>query len=362
MPSGTIRRMASGLKQNLSGVALAAAGLLGLGVGTGLAISTQFVDGAPPGIEGDFPIVVDVAVSQFDEAIDFPLIVTATQREPLHFNVTGRVTAVQCQPGQPLASGDIVGAVDGRRIRSLATTTPLWRDLSAGDAGEDVGALQQELSRLGYTASSSGRLDAPTVAAVRTWLGQDAPPASNRVVLPLAAVVWSPLPVVIPAACDAVLGGAVSIGEPMLTPAPAVTHIAVPATASPLPGVEHRLTLGSVSVPLPPDGVVVDAQDLATLSRTPQFASWLSEPPGDRRLVGKVSLNTPITVGSVPPAAVIAVASASPCLIDPSGAVTPVLVVSSRLGQTLVTAAKSRGSLPSQTVVDPTGRRTCTSD
>lgn len=362
MPRRKARPAASGLRQNLSGVALAVAGLLGLGVGVGLLISTQFLDGAPPDIAADTPIVVDVPVSQFDETIDVPLTVTATPHEPLRFNVAGLVTALECQPGRPLASGDVVAAVDGRRIRVLATATPLWRDLAAGDTGEDVGALQQELIRLGYTASTSGRMDASTVAAVRAWLDRDAPPTSSRVVLSLAAVVWSPLPVVTPVTCDVALGGAATAGGPVLTPAPDVTRIAVPATVSALPGVTHRLSLGSVTVPLPSGGVVVDPQDLATLSATPEFATWLTEPPDVRRLVGRVSLDVPITVGSVPPAAVIAVDSASPCLIDPTGEVTPVLVVSSRLGKTLVTAAEPQGSLPAQALVDPTGRRTCTSD
>src|SRR5689334_21085386 len=67
----------------------------------------------------------------------------------------GRVTATACEPNVPVLSGASTVTVDGSVILNLATSTPLWRDLSLGDRGVDVDALNAELNRLGYDLSRS---------------------------------------------------------------------------------------------------------------------------------------------------------------------------------------------------------------
>ena len=154
----------------------------------------------------------------------------------------------------------------------------------------------------------------------------------------------------------------VTIGDAVLTPSPVVTQVAVPPTVSALSGREHLLAVGSVAVPLSPSGAVTDPGELAAIAATPEFAAWLPDRSEGRPLLGTVSLDVPIEVGTVPPAAVVGVDTARPCLIGPDGRATTVLIVSSRLGQTIVAAATPDSTLPPRALVDSTGNLTCPLD
>ena len=62
----------------------------------------------------------------------------------------GTVTADWSADG--LASGKGAYKVNDRVVVALNTATPLYRDLKTGDKGDDVLALNNELSRLGYNS------------------------------------------------------------------------------------------------------------------------------------------------------------------------------------------------------------------
>ena len=65
-------------------------------------------------------------------------------------NANGTVTADWSADG--LASGKGAYKVNDRVVVALNTATPLYRDLKTGDKGDDVLALNNELSRLGYNS------------------------------------------------------------------------------------------------------------------------------------------------------------------------------------------------------------------
>jgi hypothetical protein len=328
--------------------------------------ASLLIDDTPPGVTQPADLVVAVSMAEFDDSHEALLTVSLTERDPLRINVGGVTTATACRPGKALPSGAVVGAIDGRPVRLLSTSVPLWRDLRRGDAGGDVAALQRELRRLGYRPTTSGRVDGSTVAAVREWLAKGNARLWTRysgggTVLPLSAIVWSAQPAVTPSKCELRLGSAVSEGDQVLTPTPDVSRIAVANRTSTLPGRSRVLTVGSVKVAVGEDGTVTDSKALAALTSTAEFAAWLAEEGKNRRLAGTLSLEAPVRVGLVPPAAVLGVTTPEPCLIVPDGGVTPVRVVSSRLGQTLVVPTDPGAALPSRVVVDRTGSRTCAS-
>jgi hypothetical protein len=350
------------------GIGLVGSCLLAVGALGGAVAASLISDDAPPGVTGSGDLVVAVSRAEIDDAHPALLTVSLTERDPLRVNAAGTTTATACRPGKALRSGTALGAIDGRPIRLLSTAVPLWRDLRRDDDGDDVSALQRELGRLGRPVKVSGRVDGATRAAVRQWLTNGNAALWSRyaggdggMVLPLSAVVWSAQRTVTPTTCELRLGAVVSKGDPVLTPAPDVSRIALANPVPPLPGRSRVLAVGAVKVNVDKNGAVTDRADVAALTGTPEFVAWLSAEGKDRRLEGTLSLDASVVVGVVPPAAVVGAATGEPCVLSPEGGVTAVRVVSSRLGQSLVVPTSTGEGLPARVIVDRTGSRTCAS-
>lgn len=348
-----------------AGFWLVACCLLAVGVLGGALLGSHLVTGAPQDLTAGGGQSVSVTSDKFDDAHLVQLTASVTRSDPLLGNVSGTVTGSACRVGALVASGDVLGSVNGQVVRLFATSVPLWRDLRLGDRGSDVAAVQAELARLGVRLPQSGRVDSATATAVRAWLakgGQSSTAATGgdkQLVLPLASLVWSSSTPVSVGACGLRPGTPFAAGSALLTPAPVLTGVALAAPITALPDQKRTLTVGSVHVDLGPGGTITDPKALEALAATPEVVAWVNSTQEDKHLEGTLALAEPVLAASVPPAAVIAVDSASPCLIDPAGPVTPVQVLSSQLGKTLVAPAKTGASLPARAVLDTTGSRTC---
>jgi multidrug efflux pump subunit AcrA (membrane-fusion protein) len=89
----------------------------------------------------------------------------------------------------PPVKGAVVGEnaqvleVNGRPVRGLVGSVPMYRDIEPGDEGEDVRQLEEALRRLGYrTGKVDGRYDVATQGAVEAWYrdaGYDAAGATD---------------------------------------------------------------------------------------------------------------------------------------------------------------------------------------
>ena len=119
--------------------------------------------------------------------LDLTLGDESTLRAP----VTGLITGSGCTAGDKIVSGTSTFRVDKLPLVNLHTAVPLWRDLSFGDEGDDVAALQRELSRLGYLVAETERFN------WETWVAWDAVAESvggdtGYGSLELAQVLWIP--------------------------------------------------------------------------------------------------------------------------------------------------------------------------
>jgi multidrug efflux pump subunit AcrA (membrane-fusion protein) len=83
----------------------------------------------------------------------------------------GVVTGLHVQAGQKLASLAPVVDLDGTTIWGLGTSTPFYRNLTEGDEGADVEALEHVLAGAGYDPGDAddGVFDADTAAAIDDW-------------------------------------------------------------------------------------------------------------------------------------------------------------------------------------------------
>ena len=82
----------------------------------------------------------------------------------------GVVTSVEIAPGQQVADGDVLFAVDLRPVVVAAGATPAFRGMGPLDEGEDVRQLQELLSILGFfDGQPDGAFGSGTTAAVKAW-------------------------------------------------------------------------------------------------------------------------------------------------------------------------------------------------
>ena len=332
------------------GLALVAAGGL-----AGWAIFSE----TPPSPLAPAPTGGTVAVGQegFDDARTVNLSVTAGPEAHLQAARGGRLTSWACTVGGTADSGGSSLSLDGVPLVNLATVTPLWRDLTAGNSGPDVTGLGAELGRLGrLEGEPPTQVNAALIAAFRDAAhavgvaNADLPGGT----IPASLVAWLPAPSVTWASCDAALGDTVAPGQTLAS----FSRPVAGAFLNPLPADvaagERTLTVEGHDLPVAADGTITDPAALADM------ASWLSvrqalAPGGSGGLTGRYKLTQPITVGVVPAVAVVAAPDGSACLIG-DGQPVAATVVGSQLGQVFVQFA---GATPARVDVAPPRDLTC---
>ncbi|MDO5750808.1 MAG: hypothetical protein Q4P78_06340 [Rothia sp. (in: high G+C Gram-positive bacteria)] len=100
-----------------------------------------------------------LAVAGTTKAGETAPIITRTQGEALLVH--------QAQaPGNILTPGDFLGFVGADPVFVLNGPLPLYRDMAAGDNGDDVLAFQKSLNNAGYSVPESGTVDDATLNAL----------------------------------------------------------------------------------------------------------------------------------------------------------------------------------------------------
>ncbi|HET9517045.1 MAG TPA: peptidoglycan-binding domain-containing protein [Actinoplanes sp.] len=253
---------------------------------------------------------------------------------PLVVGFAGRVTASACRPGTPLRSGRPVARINATPLIALATTTPLYRDLSRGDRGRDVRALQHELVRLGRSTATDGRYGWSTEQAVRK-LQKASGVADPDGKIAHGKILWLPAASVTPQSCELVRGASVSAGSTVAKVAPQLTGVSVTSMPANLTAGARRIRLLGVTGALRDDGTAGDPAFLRKVAATREYR--LIQASGkEPDLTATISLHKPVETVKIPPGALFAVDGDTGCV--QSGATAyRVTIVGSRLGATLVT-------------------------
>jgi hypothetical protein len=160
--------------------------------------------------------------------------------------------------GQTVGNGTVIAQVAGRPVFVFVGTTPMYRTLTAGEAGADIAQLQSDLSGIGFgitdTSGSYGDSTGAALAELYEREGYSPPPqapaprghAKGPIVEPQSEIVFVP---VLPATVAATKE---PIGKAVGSPAVTLTYgpIVVNATLTPAqgytaePGDRATVTLG----------------------------------------------------------------------------------------------------------------------
>lgn len=305
----------------LPGLALVAAGVL----------ATALILPRPPESlsPGAAPASVPLMTSPFtdDRAVD--AVVTFAPERTLRSPGSGRVTASSCTIGQPISSGGSLVAIDGTPVLNLATSVPLWRDITVGTTGPDVAALQTELQRLGHGVDADGEAGPATLAAVKALLsavGATAEPAGLR----LSQVLWLPAASVVPSGCAIATGDALAPGDAIAKLPAGLDAISLKTLPADLIPGDRILRLGPVRLAM--DGATVAATEL----QRPDVLAAVARPETGSSATQQATLSLvkPIEVAVVPPGSVLTHGDLT--CVRSGGRPTAVRVVGSQLGETFV--------------------------
>lgn len=282
-----------------------------------------------------------VSYREFFDQRTVSLQIESAEDSRLESPVAGRVTATVCSPGAVIESGSVIAAIDGRPLVALATTPPLWRDLRAGDHGDDVRALQKELARLGYPTTADGKVGERTLDAVAALFEHAGDAAYERGTVEVARIVWLPAESVTVGECEASIGETVEARGVLASVAGAITRVSADEpNVGVVPG-QRTLTVDSITIPVDESWSVSDPGALGSLAVAPsvvrQSKTASSEPDaeGGGILRGTLALTDPVDVGIVPPAAVYSIRGTGGCVAAGQKALR-VTIVGSQLGQTYV--------------------------
>ena len=306
---------------------------------------------------------IGVSAQPFDDARQVELKVSHGKQQALRLSASGVVTERHCQARRDWHTGQVVLNVNDVPVIAVATSRPPWRDLTFGDKGPDVRAIQRTLRALGWSSPLTGVVDAQTSRVIaaflrsRGWSGENSTLTSGDMVLPLAMLVWLPRSPVAVATCQVVRGDLVQSGTVLAKLRLRSTSAAPKTLPEDLVAGQRELTVDDVSVPVNKQGQVQNTKDLERLLGTPSGKLW-AQSNGKFAFRATLSLVKKLEVSSVPPAAVIDAQKAQPCLIAEDGAPITVKIITSQLGTTLVMPSKG-AVVPARVMLDQNGNVTC---
>ena len=317
-----LARVGLAVVAGLSAVALGAAGAVLL-----------LIQAVPASVaEGSEVTSLSVVQQQFRDERSVEVSVSIGEPLELSSPGSGRITSFFCEAGGGLVSGSVPLSIDGLPVLALTTGVPLWRDLTVGDAGPDVAALESELARLGRGAEVDGFFGWDDSEVFSGWFEELGDNSVSG--LPVARVLWIPAPSVTVSECESAVGAWVLTGEPLATLPGSAPRASITSYPTDLLEGDRVFERDGFSMPVNDDGTITDTAALGTLAAL--AATGDADNEGSGGFAGTLALTSPSSVSVIPPGSVYDVEGGLGCVVA-HGSPVPVRVVGSQLGQTFVT-------------------------
>lgn len=250
-------------------------------------------------------------------------------------NMAGTLTALSAS--STLTSGQTAFSVNDRPVLALALETPPYRDLKPGDVGNDVKALNAELSRLGYASSySPTSYTSATAAGWRQLLKDNG--ITPKGDFTLESIVWLPAQAVNISSWVQQTGMTVQAGAPIAEVPGTITKLTI-KNGKPL-NREQIITIFGESTRLPAGSTeITDGVFCSKVASKPEFAGYREEEL-KAGLDGTLAFAQPVKALRIPAAAIVGIKENKGCIAS-EGKVSKVSIVGSELGVSLVQLEES---------------------
>ncbi|MBW3095266.1 hypothetical protein KIH75_07955 [Bifidobacterium sp. 64T4] len=324
--------------------------------GAGLAIGLTH-SGTPTSLEpssstGNLPLRTE----HFDDERTITLQVSSLQAQSIPFGRTGQITQVSCPADGVIASGSREYDMDGTPLVTLYTETPLYRDLSFGDTGSDVKALQHELARLGYGATQTGVFDWNTWDSWRRLYAEYGGSIQDKT-FDKTLVIWIPGENLASTGCAAKLGATISddSSAAAFTTAEGIQSIKAATLPTDRLTGERVITINGRDYPIGDDGTVTDQDAIKAMASWEGYTG--NRKDGEQTTDVSVSyrLKQAVDVYSVPAESLVGLTQSDGCVVSGNGTIRRIHIVGSSLGRTLITL---NGKAPASIQANPE-RKSC---
>lgn len=373
---------------------LLAALLVSVGLAGGFLLTRSRI---PQSLESSTPSgSLKVESAKFDDSRSVQLTVALESSSTVISPANGTVTASDCAKGAVIASGSTPFAVDATPLPALHTATPPYRRLKSGTQGPDARAINDALRALGHTAPDSDWFTWDSIAA---WNAFADATGARRVTeegewsIDPSYFIWLPAGSVTVDECRVAVGRQVTQGMDLFATAAMPVKATLPAAGQAAQGFsssssqqgqqgtvagDRILSVNNQDFPVSADATeLTDPALMAAVMASAEYrmaqlgggqgsalggggATGTGSGSGEGGTV-QVSyqwrLATPIESITVPPASLYDLTSGGLACVAVEGTPTPVRVIASQLGKTMVTPD---GTDPFTTVeVSPTGAAPC---
>lgn len=307
--------------------------------GAGL-MSVMMSSGVPDVLQsGSRVSLFPVSERMLDDSRTVALTVEMGDPLVLRSGTEGTVTGVSAKPGSIMASGDTVFEVEGRPVVALAMASPLWRELSQGDKGEDVAAMQRALADLGYEIAVDGEIGNHTLRAVADLQGIKSETDLREFgFISPGMFFWLPAKSVTVRKVRLSVGQKIAAADEAVELDSDIRSISVAQMPSDLIDAEHVVVFDGQEFAVDTSGKLADpsAENLALIRQTPVFKEW-EKTTGENKgqLSVPLKLKNEIRALSVSPSVVYGLEGNMGCVSDGQRSY-KVKVVGSELGQTYV--------------------------
>ena len=295
------------------------------------ACSLLLPDRAPALLSDATPIrQAPISIQSYSGRHQVTLMAAMTAKTTLTGNASGIVTADYS--GTDLKSGRPALRVNDRAVIALHTVIPLYRDLSIGDNGDDVLALNTELNRLGYRSTpGSSNYSAQTKLGWRQVMIEAGNPSDGS--LHLADILWIPTQTASVSSWNGVIGSTLSPSSSWGEVPGTLTRLTV-KNATPA-DTDQTLSLFGLTTTLKAGSTSVDDPSWCTqIAQTDGFQA-AAQSDMSTGLTASLTLPKPIDTWRVPAAAVLTKRDGHTCIVSEKKTI-PVAIIASELGASLV--------------------------
>ena len=347
---------------------LLAAMLLSVGLGAGFLLTRSRI---PQSLESSEPAgSMKVAASRFDDARSVQLTVALGTSSTVMSPVTGTVTASRCAANAVVASGGTPISVDAVPVLALHTVTPPYRTLTSGTKGPDARSLNDALRSLGYAAPDSDWFTWSSITAYNKLadsVGARRITKEGGWAIDPSFFIWLPSASATVAECRVSVGRQITQGAELLVTSAAPMKATLPAGAASgdLVAGDRVLAIGSTAVPIPVGTTeLTDPGVLSAITGSTEYRLASLSGGSGQMGAGMVSgggtgaggsgsgasgggeggsvqvsytwrLAQPIEAVTVPPSSLYRASGGKAC-VTVSGKPTPVTIIASQLGKTMV--------------------------
>jgi peptidoglycan hydrolase-like protein with peptidoglycan-binding domain len=318
------------------------AALVSVPLGVALAVLVA-VDASPTPDDPIFPRLIErreAAVTSEELFDESSIVVTpmGLTTESLRVPFSGTVTSLdKCKSGLPINAGDVVLSVDGQPRIALATKAPMYRVLRAGDSGADVSQLQRALADLGEPVGETGRMDTPTISAVRALRFRAGDSGATGSIGP-SSFVWLPENPFTPTSCDLTLGALVAENSSIATRTSLAQGLraSLPDTRMSIDRSQYVVEIAGVLLSLDEEGFVSDIPDVI------EQMAIVSAQSNAGPINATARLKQPLQVFGVPTSALTPLDETRACVQLDEGQWVRVDVISGQFGKAYVSSPNLR--------------------